>query len=55
MQGLARDDLQIQFAGFRGGGVGFQFGDLVLAVTDAHMAAGDELEVVVDQLRQSFP
>ncbi|MNC67627.1 hypothetical protein D3C75_1181370 [compost metagenome] len=48
-------DFQVQLLRFGGVGIGLQFGDLVFAVTHPHMPAGDELEVVVDQLRQTLP
>lgn len=48
-------DLQIQLRRLGRCRIGFQFGNFILAVTHAHVPAGDELEVVVDQLWQAFP
>ncbi|GAB0062543.1 hypothetical protein IBA8401_35730 [Pseudomonas syringae] len=55
MQSLAGKDLQIQLAGFRGGGIGFQFGNFVFAIANAHVPAGNEFQVFTDQLRQALP
>ncbi len=55
VQRLAGDDLQVQLPRLGCGGVGFKLGDFVLAITDAHVAAGDEFQVIADQLGKPFP
>ncbi|MDT4822279.1 hypothetical protein FQZ97_554760 [compost metagenome] len=48
-------DFQIQFPSFRSSRVGLQLGDLLLVVAHTHLTAGDEFQIVVDQLRQALP
>ncbi|MNY74248.1 hypothetical protein D3C86_2132320 [compost metagenome] len=44
-------DFQIQFPRFGGSRIGLQLSDMLLAVAHSHLTAGDELQIVVDQLR----
>ncbi|MNN99604.1 hypothetical protein D3C76_1799140 [compost metagenome] len=55
MQLAAAIDLQVQLRRFGGGRISLKLRDLILAITHAHVPAGDELQVVVDQLRQTLP
>ncbi len=55
VQRLPAVDFQVQLTSFRGCCVGFQLGDFVLAIADAHVAAGEEFQVFTDQLRQPLP
>ena len=55
MQLGASIDFQVKLRRLGSCGIGFKLGDFVFAVTHPHVPAGDELEVVVDQLRQALP